>query len=243
MSLIPHKPEKTRHWKQRRKSRRGMQAGKPWALISHVCCCQTKCLCFWEVFPCWALSDSNWDFIYYHQIYHEMNTLGQNKHIVGWMPNARTIHHKDMQYSLRWFTHLFLRKCISEETTESKLHIKLLLHWLNRSLFCVIHILIEIRGKPDTMVYTLRWHFRNWWHWIVGGSWCALPWEIKDQRLRADSGPSVLTGHACAQCGTVRPCCALTSFCSLKRFSFFFFLPTDLTSPSSWPTFFTSKIK
>lgn len=68
MSLIPHKPEKTRHWKQRRKSCGGMRAGRVWALISHVCCCQTKCLCCWEVFPCLALSYSNWDFIYYHQI-------------------------------------------------------------------------------------------------------------------------------------------------------------------------------
>ena len=133
------------------KSCRGMRAGRARALISHVCCCQTKCLCCWEVFPCLALSDSNWDFIYYHQIYHVMNTLGINKHIVGRMPNARTLHYKGIQCSLGWYTSLFL--CLPEstqhednvaaskmanvarfllgtlvikETTGSKLHIKLL---------------------------------------------------------------------------------------------------------------------
>lgn len=101
MSLIPHKPEKTRRWKQRRGSCRGMRAGRARALISHACCCQTKCLCCWEAFPCLALNDSNWDFIYYHQPYNVMNTVGKNKHIVGWMPNAGTVHsRRGMQYSL-----------------------------------------------------------------------------------------------------------------------------------------------
>ncbi len=143
-----------------------MRAGRVWALISHVCCCQTKCLCCWEVFPCLALNDSNWDFIYYHQIYHVMNTLGKNKHIVGWMPNARTLHHKGMQHSLGWYTDLFscLPECTQyednvaasgwlypylhtiiiwhiKETKGSKPDIKLLLNWLNRSFFCLICML------------------------------------------------------------------------------------------------------
>ena len=107
MSLIPLKPEKTRHWKQRRKSCRGMRAGRLRALISHVCCCQSKCLCFWEVFPCLALSGSSWDFIYYHQIYHVMNTMGKNKHTVGRMPHVRTLQHKGMQCSRGWYIDLF----------------------------------------------------------------------------------------------------------------------------------------
>lgn len=53
MSLIPREPEKTRHRaREGEKSCRGMWAGRARALISHVCRCQTKCLCCWEVFPC-----------------------------------------------------------------------------------------------------------------------------------------------------------------------------------------------
>lgn len=53
MSLIPREPEKTRHGaREGEKSCRGMRAGRARALISHVCRCQTKCLCCWEVFPC-----------------------------------------------------------------------------------------------------------------------------------------------------------------------------------------------
>lgn len=154
MSLIPHKSEKTRHWKQRWKSSRGMRAGRLWALFFYVCCCQTKFLCCWEVFPCSALSNSIWDLIYYHQIHYVMNALGKNKHIVA--VNAKRKNstaqrqavpppifyasqnvHSRGQHSHICIT--FLHGILfNKETTGITLEIKLLLHWLNSSLFCTV---------------------------------------------------------------------------------------------------------